>query len=128
MAEQQFQNAIHSTLDRFSTLLGEAAPEPVVMISLLKFKPGSQQTYRLYADQMRVILEREGGRVLFTGDVTGLVIGEVSELWDMIAVIEYPSIADFVQIVTLPEVDRIAVHRTASVAGQLLLRVTPHGA
>ncbi len=117
---------MQSTVERFSALFGDNPSGPVVMVSLLKFKPDGEGEYRRYADPMRVIVEREGGRVIFAGDVIDLLIGEVSELWDMIAIIEYPSIRAFMEIVAMPEVAAISVHRTRGVAGQLLLRVAAH--
>jgi hypothetical protein len=40
-----------------------------------------------------------------------------------VAVVEYPSAADFVRIVTLPEVMALAVHREAGLEGLILIRV-----
>ena len=48
-----------------------------------------------YGAEMRKIVGRAGGRLLFAGRVDGLVIGEVEELWDAVAVVEYPSRAKF---------------------------------
>ena len=73
---------------------------------------------------MKAIVEREGGRFVFGGEVQGLVIGEVEELWDVVGLMEYPSREAFMRIVTLPEVQEITVHREAGLAGQLLIQTT----
>ena len=70
---------------------------------------------------MTKIVEREGGRILFAGRIAGVVIGEIEGVWDVAAIMEYPSRAAFQRIVTLPEVQEISVHREAGLEGQLLI-------
>ena len=79
-----------------------------------------------YGAEMRKIVERAGGRFMFAGRVDGLVIGEVEELWDAVAVVEYPSLAKFQELVMSPrpEMQAIGVHREAGLAGQLLILTT----
>jgi hypothetical protein len=74
------------------------------MINLLKFKPhatyadGSEpeltgrEAYARYGAAVQAC-RRVGGRQVYAGAVTGLMIGEVGELWDMAALVEYPSLA-----------------------------------
>jgi uncharacterized protein (DUF1330 family) len=103
------------------------------MLNLLKFREkamykdgrpddiSGREAYQRYADAMTKIVEREGGRILFAGRIAGLVVGEVGQLWDVAAIMEYPSRAEFQRIVTLPEVAEISVHREAGLEGQLLI-------
>jgi len=103
------------------------------MVNLLKFRDqavykdgrsdevSGVEAYMRYATEMRKIVERAGGRFLFSGRVNGLVIGDVEELWDVVAIVEYPSRAEFQRLVTSPEVQAIGVHREAGLAGQLLI-------
>jgi uncharacterized protein (DUF1330 family) len=70
---------------------------------------------------MTKIVEREGGRILFANRIAGVVIGEIEGVWDVAAIMEYPSRAAFQRIVTLPEVQEISVHREAGLEGQLLI-------
>ena len=74
---------------------------------------------------MQKIIVREGGRLLFSGDILSVPIGKVEEIWDMAALIEYPSAAAFARIASSVEVSEIAVHRAAGLAGQLLIRAAP---
>jgi len=100
------------------------------MHSSVSFKDGCSETitgqvaYMRYGAEMRKIVERAGGRLLFAGRVDGLVIGEVEELWDAVAVVEYPSHAKFQELVISPEMQAIGVHREAGLAGQLLILTT----
>ena len=64
------------------------------------------------------MVEREGGRIVFSAEVISLVIGTVDEMWDVAALVEYPSSSAFARIVTSPEVATIGVHRSAGLAGQ----------
>lgn len=133
----QVANALYPSSERLGTLMADRAPHAIVMLNLLKFRrhasydDGRQTTmsgrdaYNLYGQEMRKIVEREGGRFLFAGDIGQLVIGEVDEMWDVAALVEYPSAAEFARIATLPEVAKIGVHRAAGLEGQLLIRVAP---
>jgi uncharacterized protein (DUF1330 family) len=57
------------------------------------------------------------------GPVTGLLLGEVEELWDMVAMAHYPSLAAMRAMVEHPDYQAIAVHRTAGLAGQLNIKM-----
>jgi uncharacterized protein (DUF1330 family) len=74
-----------------------------------------------YVAEMGPIVAAHGGRFVFSGDVQGLVIGEVDDLWDAVGIAEYPSRAEFHRIATSPEVQAIGIHREAGLAGQLLI-------
>ena len=63
----------------------------------------------------------------FSGAVTGLMLGEVEENWDMVAMVEYPTLASFQKMVSLPEYQAITHHRTAGLAGQLNIKTKPLG-
>jgi uncharacterized protein (DUF1330 family) len=134
--KMKFENAIYPTSAQIDALMREPSTQPIVMLNLLKFRASARyedgrktnltgaQAYRLYAEKMLAIVEREGGRFLFAGDVKGLAIGEVEGTWDVVALVEYPSASAFAKIVTLPEVAEIGVHRAAGLEGQLLITVS----
>lgn len=133
------ENALYPTAERIGDLMMEGSGEPIVMLNLLKFRERAEypdgrsselsgrDAYMLYGGKMQQVVEREGGRMVFSGQVTLLVIGSVGEMWDVVALVEYPSSAAFARIVTSPEVAAIGVHRAAGLAGQLLIRVSPAG-
>ncbi len=107
---------------------------PFVMVNLLKFKPfaeypdGSEahlsgrEAYARYGVEVRKLIEGLGGRVRFSGEVSGLLLGEVEELWDAVALAEYPSLAAFRSMAMSPEMHAIEHHRLAGLAGQLNIR------
>ncbi len=131
------ENALYPTADRIADLTVDSSGQPIVMLNLLKFRErakyaddrvselSGREAYLLYATKMQTLIEREGGRFVFSGEVRSLVIGSVAEMWDVVALVEYPSSVAFTRIVTSPEVAALGVHRAAGLAGQLLIRVAP---
>jgi len=115
------------------------APEdgPFVMVNLLKFREkaayadGSDshltgaEAYARYGEAVAKLVVGLGGRIRYSGWVTGLMLGEVEELWDAVALAEYPSLAAFRQMATSPEYQAIHHHRDAGLAGQLNIRTKP---
>ena len=61
---------------------------------------------------------------MYSGDVGELIIGETDDLWDAVAIVQYPSRAEFARMAMSPEVQEIGVHRAAGLAGQLLILST----
>lgn len=107
---------------------------PMVMVNLLKFKDKAEYpdgsnpdmtgraAYAIYGAAVMKCLEMVGGKGLFSADVTGLMLGEVEELWDMVALAYYPSPQAMMAMVGLPEYQGIEVHRFAGLKGQLNIR------
>ena len=130
------ENAVYPTAQRISALIADTSAAPIVMLNLLKFRTAAAYSdgratdltgrgaYELYAIAMRKVVEEQGGKFLFAGNVTEMVIGEVEDVWDTCALVEYPSAAAFAAIATSPEVAEIGVHRAAGLEGQLLIRLT----
>ena len=55
----------------------------------------------------------------FSGDVQRLMLGEVEELWDQVAIAKYPSRQAMVDMMMSEEYNAIHAHRDAGLAGQL---------
>lgn len=128
------ENQLYPSSETIASLLADVSDKRIVMLNLLKFRAHAayedgrksdltgREAYWIYADAMQKIIVREGGRLLFSGDILSVPIGKVEEIWDMAALIEYPSAAAFARIASSVEVSEIAVHRAAGLAGQLLIR------
>ena len=127
------ENAVYPTADGIQALARDTSSGKIAMLNLLKFREkavykdgraddiSGREAYQRYSNAMTKIVEREGGRILFAGRIAGVVIGEIEGVWDVAAIMEYPSRAAFQRIVTLPEVNEISVHREAGLEGQLLI-------
>lgn len=130
------ENALYPTPEQIEALRKDPSPEPIVMLNLLKFRDKAQyadgrktdltgmEAYMIYGAAMRQVVEREGGKFVFMGAVKYLAVGAVEQMWDVAALVEYPSAAAFARIVTSPEVGDIGVHRAAGLEGQLLICVS----
>jgi len=133
----QFRNDLYPTEAWQMEAMREAGPAgPIVMVNLLKFKEkasyednretalSGKQAYAIYGAAVAQLIRAHGGRVLFAGDVNFLMLGMADPLWDEVALAEYPARADLVRMAMSEEYQKIAVHRTAGLAGQLNIETT----
>jgi uncharacterized protein (DUF1330 family) len=128
------KNAVYPGPSQAAAFFGAVEDGPFVMVNLLKFKPkavypdGSDadlsgaEAYARYGEAVAKLIEGLGGRIRYSGRVTGLMLGQVEELWDAVALVEYPSLAAFRAMATSPEYQAIEHHRSAGLAGQLNIR------
>ncbi len=88
---------------------------PVVMINLLQFRAdGGWQSYMRYTHEVAPQLQRVGGTVRYAGAAPSVVIGEGEKpWWDSIIVVEYPSPAAFLDMVSNDEYLKVHEHRAA---------------
>lgn len=91
--------------EQFAALAARPADQPVVMINLLKFRAdGGRESYARYAQEVVPHLQRVGGTVRYSGGSPSQVIGDGEKpWWDAILVVEYPSPAAFIDMVTNEE-------------------------
>ena len=132
-------NQIHPSPEQGKAFFSGEEDGPMCMVNLLKFKDkatyadGSEpdlsgrDAYLRYGMGVQACLAAVGGKARFTGFVTDLMLGEVEELWDMVAIAEYPSRAAMLQMVQSPEYQAITKHRDAGLAGQLNIRTKSFG-
>ena len=107
-------------------LTQSTAPEKVVMLNLLKFRPaGGAASYVEYVRRVTPILERIGAKSIFAGPVTSTIIGEQS--WDSILLVEYPSRKVFVDMVTSAEYQAIHHFRDEALDCSELHAISPTG-
>ncbi|MDR3507219.1 MAG: DUF1330 domain-containing protein [Caulobacteraceae bacterium] len=131
------KNAVYPLPDQFTEFFGAEEDGPFVMVNLLKFKAkadyadGSDahltgaEAYGRYGEAVAKLVEELGGRLRFAGRVSGLMIGEVEDLWDAVALVDYPSLTAFKAMALSPAMHAIEHHRSAGLAGQLNIRVKP---
>lgn len=133
------ENAIFPSMEQITSFFGGPDNGPFVMVNLLKFKDNAEyadgsdaelsgaEAYARYGKAIQACLAAVGSRQIYAGPVTGLMIGEVDELWDMVALVEYPSLAAMQNMVSSPEYQAIENHRKAGLAGQLNIRTSQIG-
>jgi uncharacterized protein (DUF1330 family) len=127
----QVHNAVTPTAEQIEGFLAPDAAGPIYMLNLLKFKAHAEyedgretslsgrEAYMLYATEVAKMVTQVGGKLTFGAEVRRLMLGEVEELWDQVAIAMYPSRAAMFEMIQLPAYAEISVHRTAGLAGQL---------
>ena len=129
-------NLVHPSPEQAKAFFSGAEDGPMCMVNLLKFKDkatyadGSEpelsgrEAYLRYGAGVQACLAAVGGKARFSGMVTDLMLGEVEELWDMVALAEYPSLAAFREMAMSPAMHAIEHHRVAGLAGQLNIKTS----
>ena len=104
---------------------------PIYMVNLLKFKEKAAyedgretsltgaEAYAIYGAEVQAHLAKVGGKGIFSGQVSRLMLGEVEDLWDMVAIATYPSKKAMLTMITDPDYMESAKHRSAGLEGQL---------
>lgn len=127
-------NQVNPSPERMQEFFGGEEDGAFVMVNLLKFKDKAEypdgrdtdlsgaEAYALYGAAVVERLAAVGAKPRYSGPVTGLMLGEVEEKWDMIALAEYPSLEAMKMMIISPEYQAISVHRTAGLAGQLNIK------
>ena len=118
-------------------LLGDTKTT-IHMVNLLKFKDKAeykdgrqtdltgQEAYQIYAKEVQEHLQKVGGKLIFSGVVSRLMLGEVEELWDWVAIAEYPSRKAMRSMIMDKDYRKSEEHRSAGLAGQLNIETRPH--
>ena len=115
----------------------EPGPEgPIYMVNLLKFKPMAEygdgrdtaltgrQAYELYGAGVSELIKKHGGSVTFAANVSRLMLGEVEDMWDEVAIAMYPSRQAMLEMMMSPAMQEIGQHRAAGLEGQLNIETT----
>ena len=117
-----------SQMDEFSSGDNDT---PIAMVNLLKFKEKAEyedgretdlsgkDAYMIYGLEVLGHLHKVGATSFFGGDVSRLMLGEVEDLWDMVAIAKYPSRKAMLQMMMDPEYQKSEAHRSAGLEGQL---------
>ncbi len=127
-------NQVNPSPGRMQEFFGGDEDGAFVMVNLLKFKDKAEyadgretdlsgsEAYAIYGAAVEKCLADVGGKPRYAGPVTGLMLGEVEENWDMVALAEYPSLEAMRTMIMSPEYQKITMHRTAGLAGQLNIK------
>jgi uncharacterized protein (DUF1330 family) len=133
----EIKNELYPVTDEQLAAMTEPGPAgPIVMVNLLKFREqaayedGSdrhltgREAYQRYAAAVGKLIRMYGGRFIFAGDVTHLMIGQTDEMWDEVALAEYPDRAAFMSMLQAPAFQAASHHRVAGLEGQLNIETT----
>ena len=127
----EVKNAVMPNDQQITGFLEEGKDQPIYMVNLLKFKgkavyPDKRETdltgeeaYAIYSQEVIKHLEKVGGKPIFGGKVARLMLGEVEDLWDVVAIAMYPNRKAMLDMISDPEYIKSAQHRAAGLEGQL---------
>ena len=134
-------NKVFPNRQQIECFMAPGQDGPIYMLHLLSFKEKAEypdgrdtdltgaEAYAVYSAEVAGHLATVGGRPMFAAKVERLMLGEVEELWDTAAIAMYPSRKAMMEMMSSPDYQASAVHRTAGLAGQLNIElVEPMGA
>lgn len=125
------ENAVIPNEEQIKGFFEEDSKGPIYMINLLKFKEKAEyddgretslsgkEAYGLYGAGVSKLLVKHGGGAMFSAEVARLMLGDVEDLWDSVAIAVYPSRQAMMAMMQDPGMKEIGDHRKAGLAGQL---------
>lgn len=126
--------------DQFALFKDLPRDTPIDMLNMIRFKEqatypadhaaageglSGAQAYERYGQEAAPHLQKAGGKVVWRATPEAVVIGPGDERWDAIFTVRYPSAAAFLAMITDPDYQKLAVHRTAAVETSRLIRTAP---
>ena len=133
--------SVEPTPERYKAFQSEVdTPGPVVMINLIRFRDTAEyaagfeaepctgrEAYKRYSALAFPQIQSVDGRMVFFGQVQATVIAPDGEEWDEAFLVEYPSRAVMLEVLSRPEYRAIIPHRTAALLDSRLIAVQPSG-
>ena len=71
------------------------------------------------------MIEERGGRVIWAGHADQILIGDPAEEWDQVLLVEYPSRAAFLDMVSQPAYQDAHQHRESGLERTIVIACTP---
>ena len=124
-------NSVIPNKDQMDEFLEGDIESPISMVNLLKFKEKAEyedgrdtnlsgkEAYMIYGIEVQEHLKKVGGEMVFGGEISRLMLGEVEDLWDNVAVARYPSRTAMLEMMMDPDYQESEKHRSAGLLGQL---------
>jgi len=113
-------------------------PDKIVMINLLRYRERAEypagfaaepcsgrEAYQRYAAVAVGKVAAAGGKIVWMAQAKQAVIAPEGETWHDAVLVEYPSRAAFLQMISDPEYEAAAPHRTAALADSRLILTEP---
>jgi uncharacterized protein (DUF1330 family) len=135
----EVNNKVTPSEEQIKGFFEPGADGPIYMLNLLKFRDKAEyedgretdlsgaEAYALYGAAVSKILVNLGGGGMFNAKVERLMLGEVEELWDSVAIAMYPTRQAMIEMIQSEEYQAIHHHRNAGLAGQLNIETTNPG-
>ena len=124
-------NQLYPSDKQMERLNNEPESGEIHLLNLFRFKEKAvypdgrestltgKEAYELYGKPMLEVLDKYDAEVVFYSEITGLIIGEVDELWDAFVIVKYPSRQALLDMTSSEEFKALSIHREAGLEGQL---------
>lgn len=131
----QVENKLHPNEEQMKGFQEGDLDSPIYMLNLLKFKAKAEyedgkdsglsgaEAYGIYGKEVQAHIKQVGGEAKFAGKIDRLMLGEVEDLWDNVALVMYPSRKAMLAMIQNPDYQASAIHRKAGLEGQLNIEV-----
>ncbi len=127
----EVKNMVTPNQTQMNEFLEGDIDSPISMVNLLKFKEKAEyedgrdtemsgrEAYQIYTIEVQEHLKKVGAEIVFGGVVSRLMLGEVEDLWDGVAIARYPSRKAMLEMMMSSEYQESEKHRSAGLLGQL---------
>ena len=131
----KIENKILPNEEQLKGFTDEPEKGPIKMLNLVKLKDKAQyqdgresdisglEAYMIYGKEVVEHLEKVGAKLIFSGVVDRLMIGEADDMWDLVAIAEYPNRKAMLEMIMDPAYNETAKHREAAIEVQLNIEV-----
>jgi len=110
---------VKPTDDQMTQLMAYPKDTPLTMLNIIKFKSKTEtgnetgkEAYARYFKNVQKYVKQSGAKLIWKGVVATTVIGDTKNEPDMIFLVEYPSVAHFMKMVSNPDYQKISNDRT----------------
>ena len=129
------ENKILPNEEQLKGFTDEPEKGPIKMLNLIKLKNYAEyadgretnlsglEAYMLYGEETKEHLKKVGAKIIFSGQVSRLMIGEADDMWDLVAIAEYPNRKAMLEMIMDPNYQESAKHREAGLEGQLNIEI-----
>ena len=129
---------IDPTSEQFRAMMKDPWDGPVHMLNLIQLndkatyadgrEASGADAYAAYGRGSGPIFRRVGGKIIWSGAASLMVIGPDDKRWDIAFVAAYPGKEAFGEMVKDPAYQAIVFHRQAAVKDSRLIRMQPREA
>jgi uncharacterized protein (DUF1330 family) len=91
---------------------------PVVLVNLVRLRPGGESAYERYRDAITPAAARHGAELVYVAPCVGTLIGD--DEWDLVVLTRYPSRSAIADLVADPEFEAAKALRHEALADGIL--------
>ena len=104
---------INPTKEQFKALFDLPKDQPVVMVNILKYKKGGgKEAYQRYQANVLPFLKKAKGKLIWMGNSLHTIIGDSADQPHTFMLVEYPSVTNFIEMISDTAYQEIAKDRT----------------